>query len=201
MSDSSELSGTWLTQDDLTTRAWAGVTVEESTFEECDLRRIRATSGVWRHVLVDRCFLEAADLAALDTADTSLLDTTLDGARLTGSTWLRSRWRDLDASELQADGLTAVNSSWHAVTIRDASLREADFTGSTWRHVQLIDCDLTAARFSALNVTGVSFSGCNLAGIVGIDSLRGATVGTDDAVSALGAMATHLGLRVQDGES
>lgn len=80
------------------------------------------------------------------------------------------------------------------------NLRDADFSDATWDHVHLIDCDLTRARFAGLRVHRVHLQGCDLSGISGIDSLRGARLGRTDAISALEAMADHLGIQITEGD-
>ena len=53
-------------------------------------------------------------------------------------------------------------------------LLEADFQGVTAEACTFIDCDLTGAQLSHANFTGSAFRGCRLAGVNGVESLKGA---------------------------
>lgn len=196
--DPHELSGASHANLDLDGQVWIGAELDELSLEDCSMRRLRASGATWNQCQINSCDLDGADLAGLITRDSSLLGTRLDGSRLTGSSWLRGRWRDLEAEDVAADHLTAFDASWRSVTLRRWRLREADFTNATWRRVRLIECDLTGARFAGLNATDVQITGCTMDGIGGVDSLRGASVAWSDAVSALPALAAHLGITLHD---
>lgn len=181
---------------DLDGQVWTGAEMSEMTLEDSSMRRLRATGGRWGQCVLIDCDLEGADLAGLTARDCSVLNSRLDRSRLTGSAWLRGRWRDIDAEDVQADQLTAFESSWRQVTLRRWRLREADFTGAQWHRVHLIDCDLTGARFSGLRASAVRLDGCTLAAVHGIEALRGASLAYSAAVTALPAMASHLGIDI-----
>ena len=57
-----DLSGSWRTGADLTDHPWAGATVAEATLEDCDLTRIQAIAGTWRHTVVNGGTLRGAEI-------------------------------------------------------------------------------------------------------------------------------------------
>lgn len=175
---------------------WIGAELDEVAVESSTLTRLRASGGIWTRTSFIDCALDGADLAGVVTTDSSLVRTTLDGARLTGSQWLRSRWRQLDATDLVADTLSAHGSSWTDVTLTDARLRDLDLSEARLVRVRFVECDLSGARFTGLRCSDVSFDGCTLEGVTGITGLRGSHLGRSDAASALPSLAAELGIRV-----
>src|SRR5699024_8589903 len=118
----------------------------------------------------------------------------LDQARLTGSSWLRTRWREVHLTGGVADDLSAHSAWWTDVTVTGTSLRGADLTGTQLQRVRFEDCDLRGARFSGLAACAVTFTECRLDGARGASDLRGATMAWTDAVTLLPAMAEELGI-------
>ncbi|UFU02037.1 pentapeptide repeat-containing protein [Ruania suaedae] len=192
-----ELCGATLTRQDLDGAVWIGAEIDELELDESTLRRLRAAEGTWERCTFTDCDFSGSDLAGLTSRDVGLIRATLDGARLTGSSWLRSRWRDVHATDIVGDLLSAHSATWTDVTLTGANLRQADFTGAALQRVRFIDCDLSQARFAGLRAQQVTMSGCRLDGITGVDALRGVTMTTDDAVGALGAFASHLGITLE----
>lgn len=195
--DPDELRGATLTAASFAGAVWVGVEIDELDLDQGDLRRLRGAEGIWERCTFTDCDAGGADLAGLTTRDVGLIRTVLDGARLTGSSWLRSRWREVTVTDAVADALSAHTARWTDVTITRTSLREADFTGAELRRVRFVDCDLSAARFAGLRAQQVAFTGCRLEDIQGADSLRGAELAWADAVSALPSLAAQLGITIQ----
>ncbi|WP_159623611.1 pentapeptide repeat-containing protein [Ruania rhizosphaerae] len=193
-----QLCGATLTRRTFDGEVWIGAQIDELELDDSSLQRLRAAEGTWERCTFTDCDLTGADLAGLTTRDVGLVRTTLDGARLTGSSWLRSRWRDVEATDLVADLLSAHSATWTAVTLTGANLRQADFSGAALQRVRFVDCDLTEARFAGMRAQQVTMSGCRLEGITGVDALRGVTMTTEDAVGALGSFAAHLGITVEE---
>lgn len=191
-------AGTTTTGADLRRAVWVGAELEEVTLEDTPLTGLRAAGGTWTRSTVIGGDLSRSDLAGLQTSDCGLVRTTLDGARLTGSQWLRSRWRQVRGTDVVADCLAAHGSTWTDVELTDARLTELDLSEARLQRVRLVRCDLSRARFSGARCSDVTLVGCTLEGVVGIDGLRGASLAHGDAVSALPALAQHLGIRLID---
>ncbi len=177
---------------------WIGAELDEVALESSSMRRLRAAGGTWTRVTLIDCALDGADLAGLVTADSSLVRTTIDGARLTGSQWLRSRWRGITASDVVAGSVSAHGSSWTDVVLRESRLTALDLSDARLERVGFVDCDLRGARFAGMRCSDVTFTGCDLDGATGPAGLRGATLGRSDAISLLGSLATELGITVLD---
>ncbi|UFU07760.1 pentapeptide repeat-containing protein [Ruania halotolerans] len=193
-----ELRGATLTRHDFDGEVWIGAEIDELELDNSSLCRIRAAQGTWERCTFTDCDFTGADLAGLTTRDTGLVRCTLDGARLTGSSWLRSRLREVRATEVVADLLSAHSATWTDVTFTNANLRQADFTDARLQRVRFIDCDLSEARFAGMRAQQVTMTGCRLERISGVDALRGVTMTHGDAVSGLGSFAEHLGITLTE---
>lgn len=192
-----ELSGSTLTGASFEGAVWIGAQIDELELDEGSLRRLRGGAGIWERCTFTDCDAGGADLAGLTTRDVGLIRSSLDGARLTGSSWLRSRWREVSVEDAVADSLSAHSARWTDVTFTRTSLREADFTGAELSRVRFVDCDLSGGRFGGMRAHRVTFTGCRLEGISGADALRGAELAWADAVSALPSLASQLGITIQ----
>lgn|SRR5699024_2805478 len=192
-----ELCGATLTGASFEGAVWVGAEIDELDLDQTILRRLRGAEGTWERCTFTDCDASGADLAGLTTRDVGLIRTTLEGARLTGSSWLRSRWREVRLQDTVADALSAHSARWYDVTLVRTSLREADFTGAELDRVHFTGCDLSRARFAGLRAHRVTFTDCRLAGIQGADSLRGAELAWSDAVSALPSLADQLGITIK----
>src|SRR5699024_1903373 len=192
-----ELCGATLTGASFEGAVWVGAEIDELDLDQGTLRRLRGAEGTWERCTFTDCDAGGADLAGLTTRDVGLVRTSLDGARLTGSSWLRSRWREVRLQDTVADALSAHSARWHDVTLTGTSLREADFTDAELNRVTFTGCDLSGARFAGMRAHRVTFTDCRLARIQGVDSLRGASLAWSDAVSALPSLADHVGIRIQ----
>jgi len=191
-----ELCGATLTGASFDGAVWIGAEIDELDLDQGTLRRLRAAEGTWERCTFTDCDATGADLAGLTTRDVGLIRSTVGGARLTGSSWLRSRWREVRVEDAVADALSAHSARWHDVTVANTSLQEADFTGAELTRVHFTGCDLSGARFAGLRAHRVTFTGCRLAGIAGADSLRGTELAWSDAVSALPSLADQLGITI-----
>lgn len=180
---------------------WAGAEIDELELDSSSLRNLRATAGRWDRCTFIDCRLMGADLAALATRDVGLVRVRLDQARLTGSSWVRSRWREVHLAGGVADELSAHSATWTDVTLTGTSLRKADFTGAQLQRVRFEACDLRGARFLGVSAREVSFTQCHLDGVQGSADLRGATMAWTDAVSLLPSMAQELGITIEQAQA
>src|SRR5699024_5516368 len=183
--DPEDLCGATQTGAVFDSAVWAGAEIDELELDSSSLHNLRATAGRWERCTFIDCQLMGADLAALATRDVGLVRVRLDRARLTGSSWVRSRWREVHLAGGVADDLSAHSATWTDVTLTGTSLREADFTGAQLQRVHFADCDLRGARFLGVRAQEVSFTQCHLDGAQGSADLRGATMRSEEHTSEL----------------
>lgn len=173
-----------------------------------DARGLRVQGG--RAEQVD---LSGARLPLLDLQDVVVVRGSLANADLREATWRR-----VEVRGARLTGVRLTDARLDEVTFRDCRIDLAAFSGARLRRVVFADClmsgcdlqevacedlrlegcdlreaDLTGARF-----TRTELAACPLDGVRGLERLRGVGMRWEDVLSAAGAFAGHLGIRLTD---
>ena len=77
--------------------------------------------------------------------------------------------------------------------LTQADFADADLTGVTFE-----DCDLTGVQFSGAKMAGARLRNCVLAGVNGVESMRGAHVSSHDLAALAWSLAGALGITVTE---
>ncbi|GGJ78036.1 hypothetical protein GCM10010123_05110 [Pilimelia anulata] len=128
---------------------WTRIRVARTVFERCDLSAAR-----WTDVALDRVELRGCRLSGLRLARSTLRNVVFDGCRLDYASWL----------EVTAAG---------GVALVDCVLTEAALTACRLPGVVLDGCTLDGLALSGTDLRGADLRGNELAGITGLDGLRG----------------------------
>lgn len=78
------------------------------------------------------------------------------------------------------------------------SSKRADFQAADLRTAAFLRCDLSGAQFSLARMTGTRLADCTLDGVGGVASFDGAIIRTVDLMSLTRALATALGITIED---
>ena len=116
--------------------------------------------------------------------------------RLTGVELAEATWNDVVLNECRADFGGFRHAKLTRVVFRDCRLEEADFTGATLTDVTFDRCELRRASFANCRIERVDLSGCALAELVGVESLRGARMPWNDILANAPLFAQGLGIQV-----
>jgi len=141
------------------------------------------------------CRFDSCDLANLSAESSGLVRVEVSGSRATGVRWRSGVLRDVVINGCKLD-LSAFHGTrfervrFEGCTLTQADFMDADLTGG----VEIVDCDLTRARFSQARMAGAVLTRCVLDGIQGVTSLRGAVIDPTDLVSLSYALAQALGI-------
>jgi len=84
------------------------------------------------------------------------------------------------------------------VVFRDCRMAECDFYESSLTDVLFERCELREATFSGARMKRVEIRGCDLAGLQGVEALRGARLRWSDVLEIAPLLATALGLEIVD---
>jgi uncharacterized protein YjbI with pentapeptide repeats len=82
------------------------------------------------------------------------------------------------------------------VTFEDCLLAQSDFQETRMESVRFHGCDLSGADFSGARLRLCEFRQSKLAGLRGVESLRGAALEWPDIVELAGLWAAALGIEV-----
>jgi uncharacterized protein YjbI with pentapeptide repeats len=142
--------------------------------------------------------LDGLDLANTRAIRSSLRRVELRLCRLTGAELAEATWTDVVLEDCRLDlaGLRA--SKLERVVFRDCRMEECDLAGSRLKDVRFERCTLRQAVLAGCTVERVEVAGCDLAGLAGVESLRGARMPWGDALENAPLFAAALGIELLD---
>jgi uncharacterized protein YjbI with pentapeptide repeats len=140
--------------------------------------------------------VEDADWANFRALRTSLRRVELQRVRLTGAELAESSIDDTLFADCRLDLAGLRNAKLERVVFRDCRLDECDFYGATLKDVLFERCTLRLATVSGISVTRVELRGCDLAGLRGVESLRGVRMPFHDSVENGPLFAAGLGIEL-----
>jgi uncharacterized protein YjbI with pentapeptide repeats len=171
----------------------AHVEIVAARLERVDLTGAQLPGVVVRDVTIDR-----GDWSNVIAYQAHLTRSTLRGVRLTGAQIVDSGLSDVVFEDAKLDLEVFRSSRMRRVEFRGCNLARADFANAAIGGATFIDCDLAGAQFSQVKAEGARFSHCQLDGIGGVTSLRGASMSNDDLVLLTRVFAKALGIEIVD---
>ena len=153
-------------------------------------------AGPWSE-LVD-IVVEKADGANEPAVRSKLLRTELRGCRLTGADLGESSLIDVTFADCKLDLLGFRFASLRRVAFVDCVMPEADFYAARLEDVLFEGCELREATFSEARLERVELRGCDLAGLRGIEALRGIRMPWVDVIQNAGLFAGALAIEILD---
>lgn len=142
--------------------------------------------------------IKGCNFANLRSHGCTLERIVLEGSRLTGAMLVEPRLKDVVLRDSPVDLASFRFGRLERVRFEHCRLIEADLQGVIATACTFIDCDLTGAQLSHANFAGSAFRGCLLAGVSGVDALKGAQVAREDIMELAIALATSLGIELRD---
>jgi uncharacterized protein YjbI with pentapeptide repeats len=149
------------------------VDVVDAVAHDLDWANQRAHGLVARRVEVHRCRLTGSELSEATLSDVTFADCRLD---LVG----------LRMAKLER------------VVFRDCRMAECDLYAASLTDVRFERCELREATFSEARLKRVELRGCVLAGLRGVEALRGARMPWNDVLENAPLFATALGIEIVD---
>lgn len=145
--------------------------MRDAAFAGGSLANARALRSEWRRVRLD-----AVRATGIQLGEATLADVTFERARLDFASFRLARLE--------------------RVVFRDCRLEEADFAGARLESVLFERSPLTGATLSFAKVERVDLCGCDLDGVSGAETLRGARMPLEDVLASAPTFAGALGIRI-----
>jgi uncharacterized protein YjbI with pentapeptide repeats len=141
--------------------------------ENLDWANRQARGLVARRVELRQCRLTGAELAEAALSDVTFLDCRLDlvGLRL---------------------------AKLERAVFRNCRMTECDLYAASLTDVLFDQCELRDATLTGIKLKRVELRGCDLAGLRGVEALRGARMPWNDVLENAAIFATALGLEIVD---
>ena len=144
--------------------------------------------------------IENADVANERVMRSSLRRVELHLCRMTGIDLAEATWIDVTLTDCRLDLANLRYAKLERVVFRDCRLDEADFSGARLTDVLLERCSLVRAAFAGAAAQRIELSGCDLAGLAGVEALRGARMPWNDVLQNAPLFAQALGIEIADDE-
>jgi uncharacterized protein YjbI with pentapeptide repeats len=118
--------------------------------------------------------------------------------RLTGAELADARLSDVSFDDCRLDLVGFRFANLERVVFRDCRMSECDLYEASLKDVLFERCELRGATFTAVTLQRVELRGCDLAGALGVESLRGARMPWNDVLENAPLFATALGIEIVD---
>jgi uncharacterized protein YjbI with pentapeptide repeats len=119
---------------------------------------------------------------------------------MTGIDFSEATLRDASVEGCRVDLASFGFSRLERVTFEDCLLAQTDFLQAQLESVRFHRCDLTRADFRGARLKLCEFRRSELAGLSGVESLRGAAMELPDIVGLASVWAAALGIEVLDAD-
>jgi uncharacterized protein YjbI with pentapeptide repeats len=120
----------------------------------------------------------------------------LRSCRLTGSELAEAKLSDVTFDDCRLDLVNLRFSKLERVVFRDCRMTECDFEEAALKDVLFERCQLREATFASAALQRVELRGCDLAGLRGVDSLRGARMPWSDVLENAPLFALAVGIEI-----
>jgi uncharacterized protein YjbI with pentapeptide repeats len=191
-------------QDDLVGGVISGdfscVDCSALTLRECRVAGAALTgSRLPRATFID-CVLSDSDLSGAALQECRFERVEFRHCRLSGAQVQGGHFSDVAMLECKVDGANFRMTVWERSELTDSNLLDSDFYGSRLPAIRIHGCDLSNVDFSKCDLEASHLQRSRLDGIRGGESLRGATIGSDQVIPAAIALFDAIGISVDDNE-
>ena len=118
--------------------------------------------------------------------------------RLTGAELAEAKLTDVTFTECRIDLVGLRMAKLDRVVFRDCRMTECDFYDASLTDVLFEHCELREATLTGVKLKRVELRRCDLAGLRGVESLRGARMPWNDVLENGPLFAAALGLEILD---
>jgi len=175
----------------------SGQDAADARFTECHLEGCAVDGLSLRRARIIDSLLTEPHGASLDLADSTWRGSELRGGRLGAVSLMGAEWTNVRVRASKLGFLNLAASRLARVTFERCEIGTLDVSDAELTNVTLVDCSIEEFAVSGARLTDVDLSGARLSTIVGIESLRGATISSTQMLDLAPLLAAHLGLEVR----
>lgn len=176
----------------------SGQNAENARFLDCRLIGCVLDDVVLSHAQIADTVLAGVRAHALDAVESAWRDVAVTGCRLGSVTAYAAQLTRVRITGGKLDYVNLRDATLTDVVIEDCTLGELDLVGARLVRVRLDRCRVGQLDVTRATLDRVDLRGAELAGIRGIDHLRGAVITPEQLADLAPALADHLGLTVSD---
>lgn len=176
----------------------SGQEATDASFLECRLHRCRLEGSSMRRARITESLFSDLHGASVDFTDSTWRDSHISGGRLgavslVGATWTGIRVRGSHLGFINLAGAHLRDVVFEGCEIDGLDVRTAEL-----HSVAFVDCRLDELNVSGATLSDVDLSGARLRTLIGVESLRGATVSHEQLVDLAPLLAAQVGLEIRE---
>jgi uncharacterized protein YjbI with pentapeptide repeats len=170
-----------------------------SRFLECAFTQVSMTGGQLRRARFSDVWPSGMRLTATELAESGWASATFINSVLAGVTVHGAGLRQVAFRGCKLTGVNLRGATLTEVSFENCLLSDVDFGGATLRRCTFPGAQLRETDLSHVTLDQVDLRGAELGLILTPDSLRGATISTDQLVAVAPLLAEQAGIVVADG--
>jgi uncharacterized protein YjbI with pentapeptide repeats len=178
-----------------------GQDAADARFLECRLARCSLDGLSLRRARIVESLVEDVHGASVDLADSTWRDARITGGRLGAVTLTGATWSTVRVQGSRFGFVTVAGAHFDDVEFEGCEIGSFDARGAELRRVTFTDCAVEELNVSGATLARVDLSGARLRSLVGVESLRGATISHEQLLDLAPLLAAELGLEVREPEA
>ena len=182
---------------DFVDRDFTGQDASDARFLACRLQRCRLDGLSLRRVRIIESLLADIHGATVEMTDSTWRDSRLTGGRLGAATLTGATWTGIHVRGSKLGFLDFAGARLEDVIFEGCEIGGLDARSARLHSVAFIDCTVDELNLAGATLAKVDLSGARLRSLVGVESLRGAIVSSEQLTDLAPILAAQLGLEVR----
>ena len=180
-----------------TDRDFGGQDASDSRFLECRLERCCVEGLSMRRARLVDCLLSEVHGAGVDFSDSAWRDCRVSGGRLGALTLPGATWTAVRLRGIKLGFVNLAAARLEDVVFEECEIGGFDAQAARIRSLAFVRCTVQELNVADATLSKVDLSGAKLRTLVGVESLRGATIDRDQLVDLAPLLAAQLGIEVR----
>jgi uncharacterized protein YjbI with pentapeptide repeats len=185
---------------DFVDRDFTGQDASDARFLECRLQRCCLDGLSMQRARVVESVLAEVHGASVDLSDTVWRDSGISGSRLGAVTLAGATWTGIRVRRSKLGFVNLSGARLEDVVFEGCEIGTLDVRTAQLRSVGLVDCTIDELNVAGATLSKVDLSSARLRSLIGVESLRGATVSQGQLHDLAPLLAAELGIEVRPDE-
>jgi uncharacterized protein YjbI with pentapeptide repeats len=182
---------------DFVDRDFTGQDASDARFLACRLLRCGLDGLSLRRVRIIESLLADIHGATVEMTDSTWRDSRLSGGRLGAAALSGATWTGVRVHGTKLGFLGLAGARLEDVIFEGCEIGGLDARSARLHSVAFIDCTVDELNLAGATLAKVDLSGARMRSLVGIESLRGAIVSSEQLIDLAPILAAQLGLEVR----
>ena len=182
---------------DFVDRDFTGQDASDARFLACRLQRCRLDGLSLRRVRIIESLLADNHGATVEMTDSTWRDSCVSGGRLGATTLTGATWTGIRVRGSRLGFLDLAGAHLEDVIFERCEIGGLDARSARLHSVAFIDCTVDELNLAGATLAKVDLSGARVRSLVGVESLRGAVVSSEQLIDLAPILAAQLGLVVR----